>query len=162
MTTILCSTTHTSKFMDTNVEVCVIIDEDYKTTAKFSLYGRPYKFDIVSWSRRDLTPFLLLFFSFVHRDEEKFGLCAQGYINMTSEHKVNAVIQGVKDVIHCIDIIASKHKQSLIDYAVWYNENYPKWTTYDTYITTVACNIIANTYFLAPGASWEIVRFVRN
>eukprot|EP00798_Chlamydomonas_sp_ICE-L_P006050 gene6050-biopygen1164 len=58
--------------------------------------------------------------------------------NMTTAQKVNAVIQGAKDVMACVDEIGTRHQRSVLDYAVWYREKHTCWDTYENYITMLA------------------------
>ena len=160
----LSNTTFNSRIMGTSVNVSLTIRNTYDATMEFTLFGVAYTFAVTRWSRKGLASFLLLFFAYNSREAAEFGSCTvddNGFptFNMTTAHKVNAVIQGAKDVMACVDDIATRHQRSVLDYAVWYREKHACWDTYEKYITMLACNCIVHAYFLAPGVTWELVTF---
>lgn len=167
MDAVLRTATFTCTIMDVHVRVNLTIKQTFETTMDFTLSGTAYTFNIVRWSRRGLTPFLELFFQHTDRDPEQFGTFSQDDeglpdFHMTHIQKLNAVTQAAKDVMTCIDLIATKHQRSVLGYAVWYSEKYASCERYSKYITMLACNCIVNTHFLAPGVTWpscEVVDF---
>eukprot|EP00798_Chlamydomonas_sp_ICE-L_P027517 gene27517-biopygen12961 len=160
----LSTTTFKSRIMGTSVNVSLTIRNTYEATMEFTLFGAAYTFTVTRWSRKGLSSFLLLFFAYKCREAADFGSLTVDdngvpTFNMTTAQKVNAVIQGSKDVMACVDEIGTRHQRSVLDYAVWYREKHTCWDTYENYITMLACNCIVHTDFLAPGVTWELVTF---
>lgn len=162
---------HVARFLELScpvkgsaVTVKVTINASYEAYLEFNLVGTPYSFSVTHWGRRGFAKFAHAFFKHSERDVAQFG----GYeestdgvvtLNMTTEHKLNVVTQGVKDVMSCLNCIVSVHQRSVLDYAVWYCEHFPAHDSYESYITLVTCNCIVHTHFLAPNVTWQIVKF---
>jgi hypothetical protein len=78
---------------------------------------------------------------------------------MEDEHRVAAVVQACKDVIHTLDRILAAYERSVLDYACWYREKHPETDTYSQLITLVCCHCIVHSDFLAPNLNYELVVF---
>lgn len=142
--------------------VSLTIKATYEASLAFSLHGSPYSFTIARWSRRGFAKFATLFFNYAARDPIQFGTFSEspdGVITfgMTTDQKLNIITQGVRDIMACLDAIVIKYKRSVLDYAVWYREKYPRDEPYDNFITLYTCHCIAHSNFLAPDISWDVV-----
>lgn len=151
--------------MGSSVNVKATIRASYEASLEFNISGTPYSFNITRWSRRGFAKFADLFFKYSERDAAQFGGCEESgegvvTLNMTTEQKLNAVTQGIKDIMACLNSIVSAHQRSVLDYAVWYRERFPEYyDSYESYITLATCNCIVHTDFLAPNITWTVVKF---
>lgn len=164
MDVVLRTTSRTMSIMGVTVAVKVSIRGTYATTFDFTMHGSPYTFVITKWSGRGFAKFGTLFFNAAPRDPLQFGTFSEapdGTVTfcMDTTQKLNAIEQGVWDVILCIDEIGCHHKRAVLGYAVWYCEKHPEIDTYAQYITWVACCGIVHVEFLAPNVSWDLVLF---
>jgi hypothetical protein len=156
--------TITTTIMGLKIDVKLTIWDNYLTSFDFTILGSPYTFVITKWSGRGFAKFGTLFFNASERDTQQFGTFGQSsdgtvHFSMDAEQKLNMIKQGVKDILTCIDKICCHYQQSVLDYAVWYNEKHPEMDSYEQYITRVTCRAIAQVEFLAPNVNWDVVRF---
>lgn len=175
-----------STIMGSSIPVDVNIQNTYKATIDFTLFGTPYTFTIETWARRGLVNFLDFFHEFTPRDVAQFGLRTEdvnGLVNyyedntdivlnpdgsytigsrakaMTQYQKLNCVEQGCRDIIICLEQIGSTHRRSMMEYAVWYRELHQGPTDYSAYITLQTCQSIVHNNFMAPNVTWALVQF---
>lgn len=83
---------------------------------------------------------------------------------MTQSQKLNAVEQGCKDIMACLDQIGQVHHDSILDYCVWYAENHQSRTyenegTYGQFITEITAQRVVQNCFVAPKTSRKLVEF---
>lgn len=135
----------------------------YEVTLDFVLHGTPYTFNITKWRSSGMAKFIRLFYSRA-RDVAKFGqptYTDEGELvtSPTSEQKTMAVLQASYDILQCVDLIMTKYKSSVLDYASWYRESHKEEDTYSDYVTKLACHFIVHTNMLAPNIAWEVVKF---
>jgi hypothetical protein len=138
-----------------DVPVSLTIRASFEASFDFSMNGVPYSLTVTSWSRRGFAKFASLFFAHKERDASEFGTLVEDadgtpVFRMTTAQKLNVITHGVKDIMRCIDAIASRHPRSVLDYAVWYCEKHPAADTYVDFITLHACHCMVNADFLAP------------
>jgi hypothetical protein len=152
--------------MSTWVPVSLKVYSTYLCIVDFSLYGQPYTFTIDKWRSSRLRKFLEMFHAHASRVIDQFGCIlsdSEGNLsnNMDVRQKVNAAVQGCKDVMGCLDKIAKHYKRSVLDYAVWYRERRPRRDDegYSQFITLLICHLIVHADFLAPNVQWELVEF---
>ena len=76
---------------------------------------------------------------------------------------LNIVKQAMMDVLETVNLIYLRHKRSMLDYAVWYQENMQSTSTYEDFITLVAAHCIVHANLIAPDVDWtqEMVQFQR-
>jgi hypothetical protein len=153
-----------TSILGTSVHVDLAIKASYEASFNFNLYGSPYTFTVTRWSRRGFAKFATLFFNYAERDAAQFGGISEGadgavVFNMSTEQKLAIIVQGVKDIMRCLDIIVSKYQRSVLDYAVWYRERCQPDEPYENFITLYACHCIVHSDFLAPNIAWDVVRF---
>lgn len=148
------------------VPVTLKVYATYVCIMDFSLYGQPYTFTIDKWRSKSLRKFLEMFHDYTSRDPVLFGGIhtdseGNSSINMDVQQKVNAAMQGCKDVMGCLDKIAKHYQRSVLDYAVWYREQRPRRDDegYSQFITLLTCHLIVHTDFLAPHVQWDLVEF---
>ncbi len=164
MDAVLRSSSFHADIMGVNVEVKVTIKGTYETNFDFSLHGMPYTFVITKWSRKGFAKLGTLFFNTTARDTTQFGTFTEATdgtvtFGMDTAQKLNLVEQAVKDIISTVDKIGRHYQRAVLDYAVWYREKHPELTTYQEYITSVACCSIVHVDFLAPNVTWDLVQF---
>ncbi len=75
---------------------------------------------------------------------------------MTIDQKVHCAEQSVKDIISCVDKIATSYPESVVSYAKWYLEQPIPDMTYVELITRSACRFVARTGFMVPDVQWEV------
>jgi hypothetical protein len=149
------------------VNADLYIFDTHEADIKFTLSRKKYTFKLFKWNTRGMTEFLKLFFGYTNREGHIFGNFNPitdeiNDFNMTTEQKINAIVQAAGDVMSCVDLITTKCKLSVLDYAVWYKYEYAndyKICNYEDYITDMACECIIQCHFLAPCTSFEVVRF---
>jgi hypothetical protein len=142
------------------------IKATFEASLNFSMHGDAHSFFVTKWSKKGFSNFARAFFQWGPRDEGMFGSMTidddgtPDFSKLTTQNKVAIVEQGLKDIMRCLNLIATKYKRSVIDYAVWYRERHDSYDAYDLYITLLACHLIVHTDFLAPDVVYDIVRFV--
>lgn len=167
------------------VPVHVSIENTYKSSIDFTLFGNPYSFVVEKWARRGLTAYLTFFHSFTPRDMAQFGLRtedASGAVNfyeddtdivqnvdgsytigpakaMTIAQKLNCIERGCRDVISCLGQIGEIHQRSMMEYAVWFRENFQIPSSYSDFISLVTCHCIVHNDFMVPNIVWTVVKF---
>lgn len=147
------------------ITVRYTINNSLAASLDFNLHGSAHNFSIDNWSRKGYTSFGKRFFNYAPRDVRTFGTMAEGdlgeiTLDQSTQQKVSVIEQGLKDIMHCVSLIATKYKRAMIDYAIWYRETYPREDTYDLFITRRACHLIVHTNIHAPDLVYDIVRFV--
>ena len=158
--------TRTMNVAGVPVAVTIEILNSFGTDISFVLHGKSYTFPITKWAGKGMGNFLLLFYGDRDRDrdEAKFGkveINDDGILIKAPEthFKQQAVVQACVDIIECINKISQVHGRALLDYAVWYREKHQVVKTYSDYITKLACHSIAHADFLAPDATFNLVKF---
>ena len=168
------------------IPIVLSIENTYKATIGFCLFSVCYTFTIERWARRGLAEFLNHFHAFVPRHIPTFGLRVEdknGFSNffedttditsnpdgtyliganaraMTLIQKLNCIEQACKDILTCLEQIGSVHQRSILEYAVYYRENYSNPGSYSEYITLLTCQSIGNNNFMAPNIPWKLVEF---
>ena len=145
-------------------DVSVTVDNFYATMVDFHLHGRAYHFSIDAWRGRGIQKLLTFFHGHVTRDPANYGALVESdngnrEVRMTIPQRVNAVVQAVKDIMTCFEMIFQAHQRSIVDYAIWYREHGPRHETYSHHITKIACNCIIHSNFMAPDVVWNLVEF---
>lgn len=156
--------TFTSSVLGNTVRVDVRIAKTYRTSADFSVLGTAYTFTFDKWRCRQLTTFLHRFHAHAGRDEATYGRVKENdegslAVCMDLQHKINAIMQAVRDVVTCLDQIGQEHKRGMLDYAVWYREKHREEGSYSELITRATCHCIVHSDFLAPNVAWNLVQF---
>jgi hypothetical protein len=172
--------------MGINIPVNVNIENSYRATIDFFLFNSLNTFTVERWARRGLARFLTLFYAFTPRDIPKYGrrvenvnglisfyndntditenfdgtfVVGGGARAMTVFQKLNRIEQGCMDVLRCLGQISNVHKRSMLEYAVWYRENYQNPSTYGEFITLVTCHCIVSNDFMALNFHRTVVEF---
>lgn len=149
----------TCTLVGNSTPVSVDIMTSFAATVNFSFLGHPYMFSVTKWSRRGQAQFYSIFHE-VQRDEDLFGtLEADGTVKKTTEQKLNCIVQAIKDVMFCLNIITETHQRSVLDYAVYFREKVPDDDTYGHYITLITCHCIVHQHFIYPSAQFTVVKF---
>lgn len=153
-----------STILDTTVVVNYTIQATFQASLNFTLHGTAHSFFVTRWSRKGFNKFATTFFEYKPRDVGTFGAMEQDELgapkwDLTTNNKVAIIEQGLKDIMRCLNLIVTKYKRSVIDYAVWFRERNDNYEKYDLYITQLACHLIVHTDFLAPDVVYDIVLF---
>lgn len=161
------------------VPMSISICSTYEASIDFTLFGSPYTFVVTAWQSRGLRKYLELF-HMVDRDPTTFGVAikcggADGemeYVEsvvdlncsshlkrpMSQVQKLNAIEQGCRDILACLNQIGEVHLHSLLEYCIWYRETQEA-TTYSKLITKLAANCVVHSSFVAPMLAWKVVEF---
>ena len=171
-----------------SVNATIVIENTYKTSIEFNLFGLPYSFLITAWSSRGFKKYAELFHKAKARDATKYGLIiensAKNYQSefledptdiealpdgslvpkstakpMTTIQKLNIIETASINILECLDLIGLVHQRSVIDYCVWYRENHDE-DTYQQAITKLTSHCVVHTDFMAPNISWQVVEYV--
>ena len=153
--------------LSTCVRTSLKVYGTYTCIVDFSLSGQPYTFTITRWRSKNLNEFLQMFHAYTPHDPGLFGSTSihdsegNTTVHMDSCQKVNAVVQGCKDVMGCLDKIAHRYPQSMLDYSIWYQELGQRREDegYGQFITQLTCHLIEHTGFSAPNVQWDVVEF---
>ena len=139
------------------------VTNSYALHANFTLGGRAYTFSMSRWSGRGLSKFLLLFFEYKDRDNDKYGVVDVSddgcEFRINTCQKLQVILQAAHDVVKTIDMIFDVHGRGIVDYCIWYRETRESVETYAKYITVVACHCVVHSKLLAPQIMWELVVF---
>lgn len=163
--------------LGSTIPVNVTIENSFKATIDFTLSSAPYSFAVIGWQSRRLRNFLEHFHSVSGRDPVHFGVLIEQpdgtrglyessaglTLNsdesytvdnsvakaMTVFQKLNAVEQGCRDVLKCLNMIAEVHGPSILDYCVWFSENHAV-TDYSSLITMITALCVVHTDFISP------------
>lgn len=154
-----------STILLSTVDVNYTIKATWEASLNFSMHGDAHSFFVTKWSRKGFSPFATMFFEYGPRDPNIFGVITQddegtpNFSGLTTTNKIAIIEQALTDIMTCLNLIVTKYKRSVIDYAVWYREKYPAYDTYAKYITLLTCHLIVHTDFLAPDVVYDIVLF---
>ena len=155
--------TFTMAFLGRNTEFTYTVSLNYTVELEFTVAQIPYTFVMTRWSGRGMKKFLPLFFEREPRDEQQFGSMVEDEDNiiyhMTTAQKTNVVIQASKDVLTTVNLIFDVHGKGLVDYCIWYREQYESYDTYAKYITLVCCHNVVHSLLIAPRVTWALVTF---
>jgi len=150
-----------AQLMESKFTADVEIRGSYQVAVSFDWCSRSYRFMITRWSANGFNGFISRFHQHCPRDPKVFGTCSveQG-LQASTEQKLLCVYQATADVFRTIDLIASKHRRSLLEYAIWFKHAARvDMGTYRDYITTLACDAIIECNLMAPNVNYEDVRF---
>jgi hypothetical protein len=174
------------QFLGSTVPVEISIENSYRASLDFSLFGSVYTFTIERWAKRGLAGFLQLFHTVADRDPVLFGIMIEtpdGTIQfyesdhdilrnpdgtytvgplaraMTKVQKLNCIERGCLDIFTCLDQIGGVHQRSILDYCVWYQEGHKNPTTYHEFITLVTSHSVVHNDLMAPNVKWQLVEF---
>ena len=175
---------------ENSINATITIDNNYKTSIDFNLYGRPYSFLITAWSDRGFKTYAELFHKAQARDVEKYGIIIENSTNnflselledptdiealpdgslipksiakpMTTIQKLNIIESASINMLECLNLIGLVHQRSIIDYCVWYSKHYhTKEDTYQQVITKLASHCVIHTSLTAPNITWQVVEYV--
>jgi hypothetical protein len=170
----------TEPLLGSAVQIDLNIENCYRTSIDFTLFGLVYTFTIDKWARRGLSNFLQLFHQDA-RDPVNFGLMIEAadgtkqfFANntditqhvdrtytvgasaraMTANQKLNCVEQGCRDVLLCLDKNGRVHQRCILDYCVWYREGHRNPATYSGFITLITSQSVVHNDFMAPNVKW--------
>lgn len=137
------------------------------TEISFNYFRMPYRFTITKWGGQGFATLVRLFFQHCPRDPLIYGLYtteSHGYITSpapSSSQRNNILFQAAVDVMICLSKIVAAHQRAVLDYAVWYREEYAKkeFDSYSTYITRIACHCIVHESFMSGTVRYDVVEF---
>ena len=163
MDKIASSTVFHTTLCDNRIPVKLVINSNFIASFDFCLIHTPYSLSMTSWGQRGFARFATLFFNHKARDAVEFGEYEESdegnsIYSSTQIQKLNIITQGVKDIMCCIDQIATNRGDSILDYAVWYKDRHFGTFTYVDFITLHACECMIQAQFLAPNISWKLVK----
>lgn len=181
------SETFHSTVLGNYIPITITIENTYKTSIDFTLYGNPYTFAITAWQSRGIRKYLEKFHDVTApRDISTYGIMiekldgSRDFLEdltdltknpdgtysvgtnskpMTHYQKLNAIKQGAKDIMTCLNLIGEIHRRSILEYCVWYREmNHPD-QNYSYFITLTTCHSVVHSDFMAPNIQWQLVEF---
>ena len=187
MTSIARTISHPITIFGSTIPSSITIDDSYKSSIDFNLYGRTYTFIITQWQGRRMGKFIELFHEYSARDMTLFGRvllkdtaekvyvqdmndisllpCCQdlyavgaNYHTMTMIQKLNIVEQACKDITKCLAMVANVHPYSILEYCVWYHENYDL-STYEKFVTNIMSQCVIDNDFIMFNPTWTLVEF---
>ena len=159
--------------------IYIIIDDSYKTEIRFMCNQQFYTFEITDWMANNIDDLIEKFHLYCQRDKIRYGTFTVKEFSgkiffhqentedpLTCEQKINCIIQSCKDIIRCLNKLAEYHYQSLLEYAVIYNNKlwnktlsqYEK-KCYSKFITTICCSCIIKSNFVCPNIDFKVVEF---
>ncbi len=180
------SLSYPDKILQSPTTVSISVEDSFEAHIEFTLLGKPWKLTLSDWQHRGFQRFIQLFHDATPRDIAMFGAVvwkqdgsmelvedmtdvarsADGSYTvgssmkpMTVTQKLNAVEQGCKDVVQCLNIIGEIHARSLLEYCVWYSENHLH-DTYARYITRITSLCVLRSSFVVQSLQWQLVEFV--
>lgn len=146
----------------------------YGVRVNFVLHGNPYEFVLPKWSGRKLAPFCVKFHEFylsqstrIAKNDDDYktrfgGMDASGNLFGLDSREIilNILQQAIMDVFAGINLIYNKHRQGLLDYAVWHRETRPNSNSYSEQMIRIACDCIVHSALFAPGEKWDAIEFI--
>ncbi|PNG99856.1 hypothetical protein TSOC_014353 [Tetrabaena socialis] len=156
--------TFETTLLGSSISVSFSMKMTYEAILDFSWGGRSYTFNIWHWKSGNIDKFIKLVHQYAERDQDTYGLitmAAQGVqvVNMDTTQKGNAVLQGCKDIMICLDKIITTYQSSIMDYAMWYREAHTEQEDYSSYITRRTCHCVVHSELLSPLVPRLLVKF---
>lgn len=169
-----------------DVPINISIENNFRSTIDFTLFGFTYTFTIEKWAGRGFNTFFQHFHAVPGRDVSQFGVMTEDAsgaklffenhtgltVNvdgsytaagparaLTMAQKLNAIERACGDVITCLNKIGAGHQRSMLEYCIWYREHHLVPVDYSQYITLVTAHNVVHTEFMAPNVNWAVVQF---
>lgn len=146
----------------------------YEAILDFSWSGCGYSFNVWAWKATGINNFIRLFHkhsardqalygsvvvAVAHGEEGQDGSTALEAVKVTATQKGNAVLQGCKDIMTCLDKILAVYHSSIMDYALWYREIHTKPKDYSSYITRLTCHCVVHSELFSSLVPRQLIEF---